>query len=69
MDQNPLYEVEYNILEGGEDYSKTYQYCYTMGDRILASGEREALGQQREAKLSAAKKTVTRLRDEGHVLW
>lgn len=67
MEQNPLYEVDYSILEEGSEYLKALQYCYTMGDRTLALGDASA--QKQDAKRSAAQKTVSKLRSEGYKLW
>jgi Double-stranded RNA binding motif len=66
MDQHPHYELAYSFTEEGEAHQRRYQFCYTMGDEVLARGS--VMSKKKKAKRCAAQKTEDVLRSRGYRL-
>jgi dsRNA-specific ribonuclease len=67
MDQNPQFDVAYSCTEEGPNHKKRYQFCYTMGEDVLARGS--VMSKKTKAKRCAAQKTEDVLRSRGYKLW
>jgi len=67
MDQHPHFEMAYSCIEEGNDHEKSYQFCYKMGEQVLARGS--AMSKKKKAKRCAAQRAEDALRRLRYRLW